>query len=166
MPHSSLVVANQFLGLAQEENCPLTHMQVQKLVYLAHGWHLALMGAPLVEEPFEAWEYGPVNRRLYDALRQYGRQAIARLIRWGDDTPFPGDDDGIAQEEMANHETAIINEVWRLYGKFPAFKLSALTHQEGSPWANAYRGRGTNPIIPQAAITEYFERLSAEPERA
>ena len=61
-------------------------MHLQKLVYLAHGWTLAVTGDPLVEDRFEAWDYGPVIRKLYDALRSFGSGPITRLIEAGDDT--------------------------------------------------------------------------------
>jgi uncharacterized phage-associated protein len=70
-------------------------MQAQKLIYLANGWSMALRHSKLIEEPFEAWDFGPVVRKLYDALKRYGSGSIPRLIKWGDDTPFPGEMTGI-----------------------------------------------------------------------
>ena len=139
MPYfSSLAIANEFLRRAQQDRRPLTHMQVQKLVYLAHGWNMAVEGRDLIEDDVEAWEFGPVIRKLYDALKSYGRGPIIHLIRWGDDTPFPSDDGGPARADLDPRETAIIDRVWEVYGKYEAFQLSALTHAANSPWHRTY----------------------------
>jgi len=88
MPHSSLAIANEFLRRAREIDRSLTQMKLQKLVYIAHGWCLAFSKSPLIEDRIEAWEFGPVIRRLYDATSRYGRSPVSRFIKWGDDTPF------------------------------------------------------------------------------
>jgi uncharacterized phage-associated protein len=159
MAHSTLAIANEFLSRARRDGRPLTQMHLQKLVYLAHGWNLAVNGEPLIEDRFEAWEYGPVLRRLYDATRAYGARDIPSLLRWGQDTPFPFDDGGIAEEPLTQAEINVIDEVWRLYGHFPAFKLSALTHAPDSPWSAAF-AQGRNQQISNTEISDYFVRLS------
>jgi uncharacterized phage-associated protein len=52
--HSPLAIANEFILRAEHAGKQLTHMQLQKLVYLAHGWGLAVTGDPLIEDEFEA----------------------------------------------------------------------------------------------------------------
>ena len=84
--HSSLAIANEFLRRAKDDGRELTQMHLQKLVYLAHGWCLAVTGKPLIEEKIQAWDYGPVIKPLYDALKSYGSANIPRLIRWADAT--------------------------------------------------------------------------------
>lgn len=159
MPHSSLAIANEFIRRASKTR-PLTHMQIQKLVYLSHGWKLGTVHRPLIEDEFEAWDFGPVVRRLYDALTRYGRAPITREVRWGDDTPFRSDDAEIAFAELRPSEADVVELVWQNYGKFPAFQLSALTHKEGSPWAEAYV-KGQNRVIRDEKIEEYFEHIAA-----
>lgn len=161
MAYSSLAIANEFIKRAStaEPREQLTHMQLQKLVYLAHGWNLAVIGDALVSDQFEAWDYGPVVRRLFDALTRYGRNPIPRYINWGDDTPFRSDDRGPALVDTIPNETGVINAVWENYGKFPAFKLSALTHEDDSPWHKAYQWGG-NTTIDNDEIKEYFRNLA------
>jgi uncharacterized phage-associated protein len=159
MAHSSLVIANEFIRRSlKSEACPVTQMQVQKLVYFAHGWYLALTGKPLVEDAVQAWDFGPVFPTLYSAVRKFGRNKIDRVLLWGEDTPFTFDDAGEAVEELTADESAIIDQVWTAYGKFPAFKLSALTHEPGTPWASVFES-GKNKPISDAEIQGYFSNL-------
>ena len=158
MPHSSLEVANEFLRLAQEEGVQLTQMQLQKLVYLAHGYSLAIEGKPLVEDNVEAWDYGTVFRPLWDALTQYGRAPVRRIIRWGDGSGFIRKGGKEANARLSRTEKAIVEKVWATYGRYPAFKLSALTHDPNGPWKKHYV-KGENRVIPNESIREYFSNL-------
>lgn len=160
-PYSSLAVANEFIRRSIDDERPITQMKAQKLVYLAHGWSLAGLNEPLVEDQFQAWEFGPVIPNLYAALRRYGRAPIREPLRWGADTPFNFDDDGEAFEEMTPNEQAVVDFVWETYGEYPAFQLSALTHQPGTPWSNAFEHGRNRPIDNDAIQTHFQELLEA-----
>lgn len=59
--YSAKDIAMAFVKKAIESGKPVTQMQLQKMVYFAHGLHLAnTKGEPLVKEEFQAWRYGPV----------------------------------------------------------------------------------------------------------
>lgn len=158
--HSSLEVANEFIRRSIAEGHPITQMHVQKYVYLAHGWTLALTNSPLVDDRFEAWDYGPVERRLYDALSMCGARPIRRPLRYGDDTPFPSDDGEEAAADLSDAERRIIDDVWQQYKEFEAFQLSALTHENGTPWHQVYE-KGKNRAIPNDKIADYFSEIAA-----
>jgi len=159
MTHSSLAIANEFLDRARKDRRKLTHMHLQKPVYLAHGWNLAVNGRLLIEDEFEAWEYGPVIRKLYNALSKYGKSSISRLIKWGDDSPFPHDGTEVALVELEPDELAVIDKVWDTYRGFEAFQLSALTHAKESPWSKFYEP-GKNRVIDNNIIWDYFAELA------
>ena len=61
----------------------LTPIHILKLVYIAHGWSLAIGEHPLIRNEIEAWEYGPVIRSLYDAVKRYGRDPISAPLKLG-----------------------------------------------------------------------------------
>ena len=163
MPYqSSLAIANEFLRRAEREGRFLTHMHLQKLVYLAHGWGLAVTGKPLIEDRFEAWDYGPVIRKLYDALRYYGSGVVTRTIRHGDDIAFGSSPGAEHVAELLPNEKAIIDKVWDQYKGFEAFQLSALTHADNSPWSQTFAsGSGKSRAIRDNLIWDYFADLAA-----
>lgn len=155
--HSALEIANEFIELSLRQGIPVTQLQLQKLTYLAHGYNLALNREPLVIDRVEAWDYGTVFRVLYDSLKHYGRQPVDRTIRWGDDDTSSREGK-VAKASLTDAERQIIEDVWRLYGKFPAFQLSALTHDPDGPWKKYYKD-GASRVIPDSEIREYFSSL-------
>jgi uncharacterized phage-associated protein len=162
MPHPSLAIANEFLSRASDAGLKLTHMQSQKLIYLAHGWSLGTRHEPLIEEMFEAWAFGPVVRKLYDSLKKYGSGNITRYIRWGDDTPLNYDAEfGDAFVQQNEFERELIDYVSSNYGRFHAYQLSGLTHIDGTPWQKTYVA-GQNRVISNESIEEYFKRLAQQ----
>jgi uncharacterized phage-associated protein len=153
MSHSSLAIANKILQVAGEKGMPLTIMQLIKLVYLAHGWTLALLNKPLVEEPVEAWQHGPVYPGIYREFRGVGWQPIERMAIH----PFSGT---TYEANISDDEASIIDEVVTVFGKFHAFELSARTHQPGTPWHQTYDdGRGQSRQISNSLIKAEFDRL-------
>jgi len=140
-------------------------MQLQKLVYIAHGWNLAVNGEALTIDGPQAWEYGPVYRDLYRALSSYGRSPVSREIANGEtmlgvfDTGPEAEAPAIAQ--FSSDEQAVIERVYRDYSKFHAYQLSALTHREGTPWTKVYDGgNGKFGEIPNDLIREHFVGLA------
>lgn len=171
MPGPSPAIANEFIRRSASQGRQLTHMQLQKLVYISHGWNLAINAAPLTEDTPEAWDYGPVYRELWEALRSYGRGPVQREIAAGDYGfgifMYGTDRDQVIHADLRQNETEIIDRVFSDYGRFHAFKLSALTHQEGSPWDEVYNnGGGRMTPIDNKLIRDHFIDLARRPRSA
>jgi uncharacterized phage-associated protein len=163
MPYPAAAVANELLDRAKESGRDLTQINIQKLVYFAHGWHLALKTAPLIQEPIEAWTYGPVVRRLYDALKYFGSSPITnKAVEWNMSpsgklvytTPCI---EGISEDEDL-YARSLVDTVWNKYGTLEPFKLVEITHLPGSPWANAVAEQ--RKIITNDEIRTYFTGLA------
>ncbi len=163
MTHSGAAIANEFMKRAQAEGRQLTHMHLQKLVYIAHGWNLAVNNEPLVDEPFEAWDYGPVLPSLYRALKKYGSGTVQHWIRRGDDTPYLDDDGDVFTTRLLPSEEDIVDQIWSEFKAFKAFQLSALTHKDRSPWKRIYDREGQSAPIPDNDIQDYFSELADAP---
>lgn len=161
----STAVANRFLEHAEKAERRLTQMQLQKLVYIAHGWNLAINDRALTEDYPIAWDYGPVYGDLARALRRYGVSPVTEKIKIGD---FDIGATGRLAKEISTgsfdeDEVAIIKKVFEVYGKYEAFKLSAITHAEGTPWDEVFiKNEGKKSIIPNKLIKDYFYELSGQ----
>ena len=141
-------IANVFLDLAAQEGRWLSNMQVQKMVYFAHGWHLASDLGPLSSEPAEAWLYGPVFPSLYHLLKRWGGMRIAERI-------------GVSQRVEDPISQAVIRGTWESCKDLSAMQLSAQTHDSSGPWYRRRVETGGDRFveIPDALVKQYFVRL-------
>lgn len=116
-------VAEYFLGLVDEETDELlSNMKLQKLVYYAQGFHLALYNKPLFSDhPIKAWAHGPVVPVLYQKYKIHGAGGIPRP-------------DSVDLSRYPNEAVELMDEVYEVYGQFSAWKLRNMTHEE-TPWA-------------------------------
>ncbi|AYJ86894.1 DUF4065 domain-containing protein [Sphingomonas paeninsulae] len=143
-----LAVANAVLDEARSQGKSLTIMQLLKLVYIAHGWSLALLSAPLVNEEPEAWQHGPVFPSIYREFRRFGSQPI----QGNSAGPF-----GL----LSDSQRSIIHSVVQNYGDMHAFALSRITHEVDTPWFKTYRGGvGSSSDIPNAVIADHYKKLA------
>jgi uncharacterized phage-associated protein len=157
-------IANEFLKKPSAMG-RLTQMHLQKLVYIAHGWKLALTGEALADDVLEAWDYGPVFPDLYDHTKFNGRKPLSRLIRPSDGNPFIffGDDgsDESYKVDLSDTDREIIDRVWKKYGRLSAFKLSDLTHKVDTPWHKSFYTKGKGSEIDRHDIEQHYKRLAA-----
>lgn len=157
MPFSALAVANEFLDLDKN----LSPMKLQKLVYYAHGWYLALADQPLISERVEAWQYGPVIPALYSQFRRFGNEAItekARELCFRNGKIFLRSP-SLADCEDASDAKQLIARVNEEYGKYSAAQLSNATHKSGTPWQEVYRDGARSIAIPDEKIKDYFKKM-------
>lgn len=75
---SAAAVANEFLDLQASDSAtpPLDHMKLQKLIFYAHAWWLAIKSVPLFDDDIEAWPWGPVVRNVYLEFADFGKRPI------------------------------------------------------------------------------------------
>ena len=156
---SPLAVANYFITKSLETGQLLTNMKLVKLVYLAHGWHLGLTNQPLISEGTEAWKYGPVVPSVYDNFKFYRGNPITQLAHTvtptGQISYFPLSDPKL---------TEFLDRIWDVYNSYSAVELSALTHQENSPWYETWHQNGGKEkygvVIPNERIEKHYKKIA------
>jgi uncharacterized phage-associated protein len=166
MPFSAKAVANEFLTIARAEGKDLTPLKLQKLVYFAHGWFLALTSKPLIAERIQAWQYGPVIPSLYQEFKEYGNEPIgtpAMDLGWSEGRPtYVVDqlDNSDRPEAEINSARQVIGKVWELYGNYSSARLSNASHVTGGPWERVYKEGSKSISIPNDEIMKYFRGLA------
>jgi uncharacterized phage-associated protein len=137
---NALTIARAFLTLTRSEvGDSISNLKLQKLLYYAQGFHLALYGTPLFKEDIIRWNYGPVVVEVYEKYSKHGSDAI----------PVPTEEIKLLKKEMD-----LIENVWKVYGQFSAWRLSDMTHNE-DPWKTT----SNLQIISHKKLRDFFKTL-------
>jgi len=159
MPAWSIEIANELVAAGSRAGRTFDQIQLQKLVYVAHGWCLAMTGEPLTGDRPEAWDVGPMYRRLAEALRSKGRNPILQAIRIP--LPFAPTWGHQIRNEMEELELDLIRRVSRQYGRLSPSQLAVLTRGDTTPWSIVYNsGRGRFREISHALIRDQFVQFA------
>lgn len=135
-------IANYFLKKTHPEfGDVMSNLKLQKMVYYAQGFHLAMFDEPFFEGNISAWEHGPVVVSLYHEYSIYGAGEI----------PAP---ESVDLEEFTDGQIELLDEVFEVYGQFAAWKLRNMTHSE-RPWLETNK----NDIISKDLMKEFFKTL-------
>jgi uncharacterized phage-associated protein len=106
-----------------EEESGICNLKLQKLLYYAQGFHLALFEQPLFDSPIEAWRHGPVCPEVYHKYKNFGGSLIS--------APKDFQPSSLFSQSLLE----FLDEVYEVFGQFSAWKLRNLTHDE-PPWVN------------------------------
>lgn len=129
--------------LAARSNWTLSNLELQKILYLAHMFHLGRTGNPLVYGNFEAWDYGPVHPELYHRVKVFGSDPVGNVFH------------GIS-EPADGPERDILDEAYDNLGNAGPGRLVNATHRRGGAWDRNYIPGIRHCAIPNADIlTEY-----------
>lgn len=117
----------------------ITHLKLQKLLYYLKVWGI-VSAEELVEGDFVKWQYGPVNKEVYDAFKSYGNKVIPQNL-----SPDP---------TFTTNQKKFFDFVLKCYVPFDALTLSSMSHAE-DPWSI------TKPqnVISEQSIKKYYSKL-------
>ena len=102
--------------------------KLQKLCYYAQAWNLVFNGNKMFDGNFEAWVHGPINRNLWNSLKEYSCFCIEQ-------NHFAKKAKPIKDEVIIT----VLNDVWATYSNLSGYQLELLTQQE-EPWIEARYG--------------------------
>lgn len=138
-------IINWFTNNADEND--LTQLKLQKLLYYAQGYHLALTGERLFEDAVVAMPHGPVVSNVY---RDYSSQ---RTGVYTITEPIEGDPTKLTQPM-----SEVLSEVMTVMGQFSAWRLRDMTHSE-TPWSETGMGR---EITPESLVAHFKEQVEED----
>lgn len=157
----ALAIANSFIALALKAGNPVTQMKLQKLIFFAHGWYLALSDTPLLDEHFQAWQYGPVVPSVYHEFKSFGTLGIDKLGTELSFTPSGFDWISPTVSDSSGTVQELVKKIWDVYGKYSGTQLSDMTHAPNTPWTLTRKKYGDmrDVVIPDELIKKYFKEL-------
>jgi uncharacterized phage-associated protein len=157
--HDPREVANFVLRVRRRKRLPTTHLELQKLVYFAHGYLLSRFSQPLVEGHFEAWKDGPVHPYLYDVFKKYGREPITEYAYSVD--PFTRES-RLPMLEGDNLAKRVVASIVIQLRDLSASELRHKSHVEFGPWHSVWQSAKTNLAsslrIPDSVIQKHYAR--------
>jgi len=170
----AVYVVAYLLRKASDEGRELDPLQINKLVYICHGWALGILKKPMIENrsnQIQAWKYGPVVQEVYDLLKGCGSQKLSY-------TSFCNilGSNGIGKnaiEEVLEKQLGkilekkpemckIIDMVWYVYKDVSGGQLITLTHKNETPWKQHVKknifGQVVHGVhIPDPSIAAHYE---------
>ncbi len=136
-------IASWFVSRAAQTGKRLSIMELLKLTYISHGWHLEMRKVPLFGNKIEAWKRGPVIPDVYNAFRQQGIQISKPLPEYSTEIP--------------PYDGEFLEQIYALYGHLDAFALSDMTHVRNGPWEKASKRGGNYALMTNEEIQAHYE---------
>ena len=133
--------------MCEVRNWRISNLELQKLLFLAQMTALGRSDGQisLVNNSFEAWDYGPVLPTVYHRAKAFGSKNVPNVFR--------------IAEPYSDERRNIIEEVANEFAGWEAGQLVSLTHRDGGAWATHYIP-GTRGIrIPTEDIIEEYRDL-------
>lgn len=121
----------------------ITHLQLQKLLYLAHGWCLAIYDRPLLKCEIENWKHGPIVGEIFHKFKVFGQDPVKMTIT--------------DQPSLDNQTRSLLDKIYEVYGKMNGIKLSSMSHVTGSPWDQTKN----KSVIDDKIIAEWFKNKAS-----
>ena len=145
-------IADYFIWLANYTGSFISNLKLQKLVYYAQAWYLAIHDKPLFDEDLEAWIHGPVIPELYKEYCGFKWKPILKEVE---------------EPKFTEEVKQFLDEVADVYFGLDAYELEQMTRSE-APWIEA-RGylptdASCNEIISKESMREYFKPRVEEEE--
>ena len=153
----------------------LTPLQINKMVYISHGWILGVFEKPLINNSnnqIQAWKYGPVVVGLYHLLKSFGNRFVSvntflEEISWSRGVydvrlslEHSGEKNPVmeipALEKFKRDYPEVakgLNWVYENYVRYSGEQLITLTHRKGSPWYEVYHDRKRTGLLDRWGLT-------------
>lgn len=165
-PFFAMDIANYLARKGLKEKVIVDPLKLVNLVYISHGFFLAIKEKPLINELVQAWHYGPVIPSVYFAFRIFHPRTnckpVGSYAKIDDTVKKPSD---ISKDPafQAEAKKIIDEKVWPLYKDKTGIELFNLTHRKNTPWDRVWNDeKGCDKltsIIPNQYIYQYYKAL-------
>lgn len=136
--------------LCQKGNWKITNLKLQKILYMADMNFVGTQSERLLNEDFEAWDYGPVLPSLYHKCKAFGSKGVPDVF-WG------------ANDISGSNEASMLDLAWDHLKSKTAGQLVATTHSSHGAWALRYvAGAKQIKINTEDMIDEYGRRTKGK----
>lgn len=165
-PISVIAVAHYFL----QKSYPLSLLRVLKLCYISYGYVAGMFREQLFAETITTRRYGPSIAHLYDKLTEKNQFQLEHIQHKASSSDayimMPNSLEGVDgfEDVIDPKYKEVLDFVHERYAHLGGVSLSALTHQEGTPYKTILNKEyESSPEdvkeIPYETIEEYFYKF-------
>lgn len=138
--NDALTLAKYIVSKCKNDGCPISNLQLQKILYFIQVKTLKEIGSPAFPEEIEAWKFGPVIPNVYYQFCGFGAMPIWTTYN---------------VPTLDNNFKSIIDGVILEKRKLDPWILVSEAHKRGGAWDQIYReGNGNHKVIPMKLIKE------------
>lgn len=122
----------------------LSNLEMNKIGFIAEMLHLGRTDAPLINEQWQAWSYGPVQPELYHKAKVFGADPVRDIF--------------LSALLMPNSsEEKAVRDAYTMMKDLRPGQMINITHQPDGAWARSYAPGTKGRPIPKSAIkAEYY----------
>ncbi len=137
--YSAKEIAEYIVTYCAENRAPISHLQLQKMLYFAWIDYNKQTGSSLFSEDICAWQLGPVVPVVYYDFSAFGGLPITHRF----------------QTSVTPSDQSILNASIQQNWSYSAKQLVDKTHTPYGAWAYIYNGgQGLRNVIPKPLISQ------------
>ncbi len=158
---NAIDVARYIINECHERNFLISNLKLQKLLYFAQGYSLAITECPIFNEEIEPWDFGPVVPEVYREFKMFGANEIPKISTYYDldfDSDFFLKERNFTPDIFSESQKLIMNAVINQFGCLSANELVTITHNQ-LPWISSYK---CVPTISKEKIKSFFKECLTE----
>lgn len=146
MAYKAIELAKYIVTKCAEEFNAISNLQLQKILYFIQGEYYRTFGEFIIEDDFEAWQYGPVIPAVYDGYKCNYSAPI-----------YPAKDEQVNLIELSPEETEIVHRVIDIRAFQNVYQLVNDSHKVDGAWDRTYKkGTGNGNVIHKKLIQQDF----------
>lgn len=133
---NAIDLAKYIVSKCSRDECPISNLQLQKILFFIQKNRLVQNGWS-IKDDFEAWQYGPVIRSVYNFFSIYAGIKIDEVFRYN----------------LPDYVMEDVNDTVEKLRKMDPWELVTATHEKGGAWDTVYQnGLGYKKIISKKLI--------------
>lgn len=137
--YDALTIAKYIVTKCVQDGCPVSNLQLQKILYFVQLDSLKRTKAPAFSDDIEAWKFGPVVPDVYYHFCGFGALPILATYEVDSHLASNGFMNRVVEEKRAMDPWDLVEEA----------------HEPGKPWAIIFKGgEGNHAVIPNDLIRD------------
>ena len=138
--YDGLELSKYIVSKCIQDDCPITNLQLQRILYLVQREFLQKRGCPAFEDSIQAWSFGPAIPDVYYYFCGFGAMPISHLY-------------GNHVHEIEPNDRNLVDNIVEAKRELSPWILCAETNKGDGAWDAVFQtGAGNKSVIPVSLI--------------